>query len=91
MEQYYKDSRARAEKLVGEVISGAKKSGVKARAELLDKPFSVVEDITSYARNENVDLIVLGTRGLGRFKKLLIGSVSSGVLSHAPCSVLIVR
>lgn len=91
IEQYYKDSRTRAEKVVGEVISGANKRSVKARAELLDKPFSVVEGIISYAKNENVDLIVLGTRGLGRFKKLLIGSVSSGVVSHASCSVLIVR
>ena len=90
-EQYYKDARARAEDLVEEVISEAKKRGVRVRGVLLDKPYSVVEGITSYAKDEGADLIVLGTRGLGGFKKLLIGSVSSGVVSHAPCSVLVVR
>ena len=43
------------------------------------------------ATESNVDLIVLGTRGLTRFKKLLIGSVSSEVVNHGHCSVLIVR
>lgn len=91
MEQYYKDAKAKAEDLVGVVVSDAKKKGVRARGVLLDKPYSVVEAITSYAKDEGIDLIVLGTRGLGGFKKLLVGSVSSGVVSHASCSVLIVR
>ncbi len=90
-EQYYKDAKARAEDLVGEVVSEAKKRGVRARGVLLNKPYSVVEGITNYAKDEGADLIVLGTRGLGGFKKLLIGSVSSGVVDHAHCSVLIVR
>ncbi len=91
MEQYYKDTKTHAGDLVDEVISEAKKKGVSARGVLLDKPYSVVEGITNYAKDEGVDLIVLGTRGLGGFRKLLVGSVSSGVVSHASCSVLIVR
>ena len=53
--------------------------------------FSVVETILEQGDKSNVDLIVIGTRGLTGFKKLLVGSVSSGVISHAHCSVLIVR
>jgi nucleotide-binding universal stress UspA family protein len=52
---------------------------------------STVGAIVEFAEKEKVDLIVMGTRGLGGFKKLLLGSVSNGVVSHAPCSVLIVR
>jgi nucleotide-binding universal stress UspA family protein len=37
------------------------------------------------------DLVVLGARGLGGVKRLLLGSVSESVLTHAACSVLIVR
>lgn len=43
------------------------------------------------AENWDADLIVLGSRGLGGVKRLLLGSVSSAVLAHANCSVRIVR
>jgi nucleotide-binding universal stress UspA family protein len=39
----------------------------------------------------DADLLVLGSRGLGGFRKLLLGSVSQKCLAHAACAVLIVR
>lgn len=50
-----------------------------------------VDSITQVAESVRADLIVLGSRGLGGFTRLLLGSVSDGVLHHAPCAVLIVR
>lgn len=50
-----------------------------------------VERIVTLAEHEQADLVVLGSRGLSRWKALLLGSVSEGVVHHAPCSVLIVR
>jgi len=37
------------------------------------------------------DLVVMGSRGLGAWSRLLLGSVSSAVVHHAKCSVEIVR
>ena len=49
------------------------------------------EQILRVACEEDVDLIVMGSRGLSEWKALLLGSVSGHVIHHAHCSVLIVR
>ena len=45
--------------------------------------------ITHAAERGGYDLIAVGTRGHGGFRKLLLGSVAEGVIRHAPCSVLV--
>ena len=52
---------------------------------------SVADGITDYAKKKGVDLIVVGTRGMGGIKKLLLGSVAKGVVDSAGCSVIVVR
>ena len=47
--------------------------------------------IVAYAELEEVDLIVLGSRGLNGLQSLLLGSISKYVAVHAPCSVYIVK
>jgi nucleotide-binding universal stress UspA family protein len=47
----------------------------------------IVQDI----ERGGTDLVVLGARGLAGLKRLLLGSVSEAVLTHAPSSVLVVR
>ena len=49
------------------------------------------EGIISTAETNKSDLIVMGSRGLGRLAGLLLGSTSQKVVAHAPCPVLIVR
>lgn len=43
------------------------------------------------AEKKKIDLIIIGTRGISGVSRFLLGSVSSKVVSHAPCSVLVVR
>jgi nucleotide-binding universal stress UspA family protein len=47
--------------------------------------------IVDEAEKWGADLIVMGSRGLGAWNRLLLGSVSSAVVYHAKCSVEIVR
>lgn len=49
------------------------------------------EAILAVAEARNVDLIVMGTRGLGSLTGLLLGSQSQKVIAHAKCPVLVTR
>ena len=48
-------------------------------------------EIVRVAKEGDFDLIVVGHRGLSPVEAFLLGSVSSRVVTHAPCSVLVVR
>jgi nucleotide-binding universal stress UspA family protein len=50
-----------------------------------------VLSILQHLEQNRVELVVLGSRGLTGLERLVLGSVSEGILHHAPCSVLIVR
>lgn len=49
------------------------------------------EEIIQYAERNNVDLIVIGSRGLGAVARFFLGSVASKIVHHSPCSVLVLR
>ena len=49
------------------------------------------EEIAGLAGELGADLVVVGGRGLGTIKRLVVGSVSEGVVNLAPCPVLVVR
>ena len=61
-------------------------SDVRLESEIGD----VAEAIIEAARRDEVDMIVLGKRGLGRLSGLLLGSVSQKLVSVAPCAVIVV-
>jgi len=49
------------------------------------------EVLVQVAQSERADLLVVGSRGRTGITKLMLGSVSSHVVTHAPCSVLVVK
>jgi len=49
------------------------------------------ETLVDFAKAKHVDLVVVGSHGRSGIEKLLLGSVASHLVSHAPCSVLVVK
>jgi len=67
-----------------------KEFGISFQTEVLEA-ISITDVLVSYADSHNVDLVIMGSRGMGGFKKLLLGSVASGITQHSKCPVLIVK
>jgi nucleotide-binding universal stress UspA family protein len=59
-------------------------SGIRARGDPAD-------EILRNAERRKVDLIVMGSRGLGKFSRVILGSVSTKVLSNAKCTCITVK
>ena len=70
-------------------MSEASDKTLKITHEIIGGPPSQV--IVEEAQKWGADLIVMGSRGLGAWNRLLLGSVSNAVVHHAKCSVEIVR
>lgn len=47
--------------------------------------------ILDFCEKEKYDTIVMGSRGMGKFKELVLGSVSNKVIHHSSCPVMIIR
>lgn len=52
---------------------------------------SIVKEIIGFTKTRKFDLIIMGSHGRTGFKKLMLGSVSSGVLNNSKTPVLIVK
>jgi nucleotide-binding universal stress UspA family protein len=89
--RYLDEAKLKAEGWFAEVRQMAVKEGVEMSTECILDVLSVADSIVNFAEREKVDLIVMGTRGQGGLKRFLLGSVASGVVAHAHCSVLVVR
>lgn len=87
LEQAAKDT---GKQILSRGVQLAADAGVKAEGELLEAS-SVVQALVEFATKEKADLIVVGTRGMTGFRKLILGSVSAGLVSHSPCTVLVAR
>jgi nucleotide-binding universal stress UspA family protein len=81
--------RAGAERAAEHAVAAAKAAGVDATSEL--RQGDAAEEICAAAEAEAANMIVLGAHGWGAMKRILFGSVSTAVLHHAPCPVLVVR
>ena len=79
------------EKAFNKIKEKCKENNVKVTTEVINNTRSVAAEVVDYAESNNIDLIVVGTRGRSGFKKLLLGSVASGIVTYAHCPVMVVK
>ena len=91
MDSLNESMKGRAEGVLSQAQDILKSEGVTAST-IISSSISAADDIVSFAEKEKVDLIIIGSRGLGgAATRFFMGSVASKVVSHAPCSVYVVR
>ena len=81
--------KAESAKVLDRCKQAAEISGVNIETVLAEG--DAATNIVAYAQREGFDLVVIGSRGLGKFKEMVLGSTSSKVLHHTKSAVLIVR
>jgi nucleotide-binding universal stress UspA family protein len=85
----YPELKETGHKLIEQSVQKLIKAGFTAEAVCqLGKPAEVIMKMAS---KHHADLIVMGAKGLGAIARFLLGSVSTRVVQHANCSVLVVR
>lgn len=88
-EGVYHEQLRHCEELVARVEADLKGAGMRAEGQVVRG--DPREAIVHVARGDKADLIVMGSHGRSGLTKLLLGSVASYVVSHAPCNVLVVK
>jgi nucleotide-binding universal stress UspA family protein len=84
------DRRLRvADQLTARIVKKVRERWKKVKAIIEKGP--IAEKIVARAREEDADLIILGSRGLSNIQRFMMGSVSYKVVTYAPCSVLVVK
>ena len=78
-----------SKKIMEEAMEAVGKIPGEVHTEILEG--SAAEVVLNVANVRSIDLIVMGSRGHGKLRGLLLGSQSQKVLQHAPCPVMIVR
>ncbi|HZQ06326.1 MAG TPA: universal stress protein [Anaerolineae bacterium] len=87
--EYEAERKKAGETVIGQAMEQLHDSGIVIHIEPAEGP--IAEAIINLAAVRQCDLVVMGSRGHGAFEGLLLGSVSTKVVHHAPCPVLVVR
>ena len=89
--EYIKNVEQNDEKMLNEALKHAKSTAPILTITTNMETGTAVETIIAEAEKGKFDLIVMGCRGLGGFKELVLGSVSRGVVNGSNIPVLIIK
>jgi nucleotide-binding universal stress UspA family protein len=95
-DEFESEAPGLTDKMTGKLLKLAQKAlektvaaGVKAKVEV--HVGDAYEMIVEISKKKKADIIVMGSHGRTGLTRLLMGSVTSRVIGHAPCSVLVVK
>ena len=86
----YDKMKAQAEAALTQAKEVTQKCGTMSEV-LLVSGASPAEEIVAVAKDQKVDLIIIGSRGLAGKTSSFLGSTASKVVTYSPCSVLVVK
>lgn len=89
VDQLVADQTKAQQELVSQAQRELRDTGLVTEARVLQG--DPREAIVQTAKDEAADLVVVGSHGRSGIAKLVMGSVASHVVTHAPCSVLVVK
>lgn len=87
--EVYEQLETMGNEITSNVEKAAKAAGLEAESIVLKG--DPAKRIVDFAEEQNVDMIVVGSHGIGGFERLVIGSVSEKVVRHAKVPVLVFR
>jgi nucleotide-binding universal stress UspA family protein len=68
-----------------------RKEGINIKKEVIEEFDTVEKAIIDYAKTNNIDVIVIGTKGMTAVEEYFFGSVANAVIHHAHCPVFAIR
>lgn len=89
LDQLLENYRKESAKVLDRYEEIGEKQGLKIESAVMEG--DAASHIIAYAEKGGFDMIVMGSRGLGKFKGIVLGSTSRKVLQNAKCPVLIVK
>ncbi|KAL5020789.1 hypothetical protein ScPMuIL_002128, partial [Solemya velum] len=90
VEEMIRDTQVKVKKLQEKFMAKLNEKGITGDFHSLqgDKPGSAIVDC---ACENSAAIIVTGTRGMGKLRRTIMGSVSDYIVHHSPCPVLVCR
>jgi len=88
-ERKAQDDRLLHEGIATTAVNDLRRAGHRADAVILEGHPAAA--ILEFVRRAGTDLLVLGTHGRTGLTRLMLGSIARTLVTHAPCSILVVR
>ena len=86
---FVKEMESEGKKITAKAEEVVKAAGIEYECKLVQGV--PADEIVKLAKAENIDLIVMGSRGLTEVRAFLLGSVSDKVTHHAKCPTLVIK